>query len=160
MQPLTALLGLAAAGVAVVLVERHLSAAAVPAPQPSAGPPPPPQVQVPSGGGGLPGILQGGLVNPILNLVTNARSVRTLFVATTSINVYERPSLSSRVVGTLPFGRAVTVTNTTVDLPPGWLELTADNPGYVCATCPEVPGGPWLDPSSNPFFRTQPQAFK
>jgi hypothetical protein len=142
---------------------RDPSLGPVPAPPPPGGGggiPPiiinPTQAQPPAGS--LPGILHGGLVNP--GLITNTSPTMTMYATTTSVNIYERPSMSSRVVGAINFGQPVTVLTMTGGLPPGWLELTADNPGYVCATCPEIPGGPWLDTLPPTSDRPMPAAYR
>ena len=54
------------------------------------------------------------------------------------------PNASSQTLGHVNFGDVVTIV---ARLPGGWAEvasLSSPNLGFICDTCPDIPGGPWL----------------
>lgn len=67
------------------------------------------------------------------------------------LNLRQRPTSQSGFITTLPYGTVVEVVGST---PNGWVEVSYPVPqirgritGYLCMTCAEAPGGPWLLPA-------------
>lgn len=122
-----------AVGAAVLLWPRGASAALPPVPDPGqpGGPPVGPGTvpmnpafpQVPGGPAGYAG--------PGTYRVT----------APSGLNVRPQPNTSQATITTLSTGTAVEVV---AALASGWVQISTPQPGYLCMSCADAPGGPWL----------------
>ena len=62
-------------------------------------------------------------------------------IAPSGLNLRPAPNTSQPASQTLPQGTNVDVIAAT---PNGWVQISSPTPGYICLSCAEAPGGPWL----------------
>lgn len=62
-------------------------------------------------------------------------------IAPSGLNLRPAPNTSQSASQTLPQGTNVDVIAST---PNGWVQISSPTPGYICLSCAEAPGGPWL----------------
>lgn len=63
-------------------------------------------------------------------------------IATRGLNLRRIPSANpNELIQLLPFKTAVEVVGVTTN---GWAQIITPRPGYLCLSCAEAPGGPWL----------------
>jgi len=121
------LLTIAAAVAGVVVAKKFLSPSS--STSPSAKPPASP--------------VTSALPSPSTSSTTTVMRV----VAPSGLHVRSAPSTTDgEVLDTVPFGREVQVVTLRSD---GWAEIaseTSDHTAFVCNTCSDAPGGPWLVP--------------
>ena len=61
--------------------------------------------------------------------------------APSGLNVRPQPNTSQPTITTLPLGTSVEVVS---GLANGWVQISTPTPGYLCMSCVDAPGGPWL----------------
>ena len=61
--------------------------------------------------------------------------------APSGLNVRPQPNTSQPTITTLPVGTTVEVISGMAN---GWVQISTPTPGYLCMSCVDAPGGPWL----------------
>ena len=61
--------------------------------------------------------------------------------APSGLNVRPQSNTSQPTITTLPVGTTVEVIS---GLANGWVQISTPTPGYLCMSCADAPGGPWL----------------
>jgi uncharacterized protein YgiM (DUF1202 family) len=93
---------------------------------------------------GVPSAPGGAAALPSPQTIVSA--ARRFVVAPSGLKVRSGPSTSTpEVAAVIPFGTQVNVTS---DRPDGWTQISSPAAGFVCNTCPQAPGGPWLSPTA------------
>lgn len=62
-------------------------------------------------------------------------------IAPSGLNLRPQPNTSQPASQTLPPGTVVDVIAST---PNAWVQISTPTPGYLCLSCVDAPGGPWL----------------
>lgn len=131
-----------AAGALYLLWPSAASAALPPVPGPGQ-PGGPPGPQGPQGPAGPAPVI---VMNPAFPQVPNspvgyAGPGSYRIAAPSGLNLRPAPNTDQPASQTLPQGTRVDVVAST---PNGWVQISSPTPGYLCLSCAQAPGGPWL----------------
>lgn len=137
-----------AAGALYLLWPRAASAALPPVPGPGqpGGPPGVPGMPGTPGAPGTPGIPGSVPMNPAFPQdprgPTGFAGPGTYRItAPSGLNLRPQPNTSQPTITTLPPGTMVEVIAAMAN---GWVQVSTPQPGYLCMSCADAPGGPWL----------------